>query len=157
DLRPRLLRPRDTGEQRGGRLRGLSPEEDRRGASAPSAPDSTRTGLSAGGTRMSRRWSLRRRLVGSVLAVVALALGTLAALLYLTLRETLRERFDEDLAEDARAIAAHVEEGPGGRWEVEDDADGHELPEGLWYRLRSSDGADLGGSQRLPGPEVTGG
>src|SRR5215468_10267021 len=106
---------------------------------------------------MSRRWSLRRRLVASVLAVVALALGTLAALLYLTLRETLRERFDEDLAEGARAIAAHVEEGPGGRWEVEDDADGRELPEGLWYRLRSSDGVDLGGSQRLPGPEASSG
>jgi two-component system sensor histidine kinase QseC len=106
---------------------------------------------------VSRRWSLRRRLVASVLALVAVALGTLACLLYLTLRETLRERFDEDLAEGARAIAAHVEEGPGGRWEVEDDADGHELPEGLWYRLRSSDGVDLGGSQRLPGPAALAG
>ena len=100
---------------------------------------------------MRARWSLRRRLVGSVLAVVALALGTLAALLYLSLAETLRERFDEDLAEEAHAVAAHVEEGPGGRWEVE-GAEASEGPEGLWYRVRSDEGDELAASSGVPGP-----
>jgi len=106
---------------------------------------------------VSRRWSLRRRLMGSVLAVVALALGTLAALLHLSLRETLRERFDEDLAEEARAVAARVEEGPGGRWELENGAETPAVPEGLWYRLRSDDGAELDHSTDSPGPVDAGG
>jgi len=100
---------------------------------------------------VSRRWSLRRRLVGSVLAVVAVALGTLALLLYLSLRETLWERFDEDLGEEARAVAARVEEGPGG-WELEDGAGSPEAAEGLWYALRADDGRMLDGSMRVPGP-----
>ncbi|HSP20521.1 MAG TPA: histidine kinase dimerization/phospho-acceptor domain-containing protein, partial [Myxococcaceae bacterium] len=100
---------------------------------------------------MSRRWSLRRRLVGSVLAVVAGALGTLALLLYLSLRETLWERSDENLGEEARAVAARVEEGPGG-WELEDGEGSSEAAEGLWYTLRADDGRMLDGSMGVPGP-----
>ena len=105
---------------------------------------------------MSRRWSLQRRLVGSVLAVVGVALGTLACLLYLSIGETLRERFDEDLMEEARGVASRVEEGPEG-WEVEGEPEAAERSEGLWYRVRSDDGAELDGSRGVPGPVDLGG
>jgi len=104
---------------------------------------------------MSLRWSLRRRLVSSVLGVVAVALGLLAVLLHVSLRRTLYQRFDEELGAEARGVAARVEEGPGGRWEIEDETDGRGVPEGLWYRVRADDGTELDGSDDVPGPAET--
>ena len=104
---------------------------------------------------MSLRWSLRRRLVSSVLGVVAVALGLLAVLLHVSLRRTLYQRFDEELGAEARGVAARVEEGPGGRWEIEDETDGRGVPEGLWYRVRADDGTELDGSYDVPGPAET--
>jgi signal transduction histidine kinase len=104
------------------------------------------------------RGSLTARLTLAIVSVLGLTLCAFSLLLYGSFSRLLWQHFDEQLADDARAVADMVEERAKGPWEFEsgaiDELDGRgDRRESFQFEARMDDGSLLADSRSLRGRE----